>query len=130
MSGRDQDPFHLFVAELFAPLGAVRIRRMFGGAGFWADEVMFALLAGGEVYLKVDEALRAELAALGSAPFLYRRQGRSQPVDLGYMRLPSSAFDDTEEAAAWGGRALAAARRLKGTRPGRRSSGPLGRRPR
>lgn len=126
MSARPVDAFHVFVSELLRPLGEVRIRRMFGGAGVWMGDVMFALLAGEEVYLKVDEALRAELAALGSGPFLYQRKGRSAPVDLGYMRLPSSAMDDPEEASAWGARALAAARTLKDerrTRPRSRRSG-------
>ena len=36
--------FHAFVVELFAGLGPVRIRRMFGGAGVYAGEVMFALI--------------------------------------------------------------------------------------
>ena len=38
------DPFHEFVAELFAPMGPVSIRRMFGGAGIYADGVMFAAM--------------------------------------------------------------------------------------
>lgn len=45
MTKKTTDPFHEFVAELFAPLGSVSIRRMFGGAGVYFEGVMFALLA-------------------------------------------------------------------------------------
>ena len=43
-----------FIHELFQPFGAVSVRRMFGGAGIFADGVMFGLVSGGQIYLKVD----------------------------------------------------------------------------
>jgi DNA transformation protein len=35
-----------FIRDLFAEFGAVEVRRMFGGAGIYADGVMFALVVG------------------------------------------------------------------------------------
>ena len=52
-------PFHEFVMELFAPMGPVNVRRMFGGAGVFRDGLMFALLSDYVIYLKTDAALRA-----------------------------------------------------------------------
>ncbi len=43
-----------YIRELFADFGAVQIRRMFGGAGLYAEGVMFALVTGGLIYLKAD----------------------------------------------------------------------------
>ena len=40
--------------ELFKPFGAVVVRRMFGGAGVYADGLCFAIEQDGEVFLKVD----------------------------------------------------------------------------
>ena len=48
------------VTELFADLRGVSTRRMFGGAGVYAQGVMFALVDDDVIYLKVDDALRAE----------------------------------------------------------------------
>jgi hypothetical protein len=31
--------------ELFAPLGSIRVRAMFGGWGFYCDEIFFAIVA-------------------------------------------------------------------------------------
>lgn len=103
---------HDFVIELFAQLGPVRVKRMFGGAGVYAGEVMFALLDDDAIYLKTDPPLRAELAAAGSTHWTYRhKDGRTEVSS--YWRLPDAALDDPEEAARWGRRALAVAQAIK-----------------
>src|SRR5437016_1345264 len=100
--------FHSFVEELFAGLGPVRIRRMFGGAGIYAGEVMFALIDDDTIYLKTDEALRAELAAEGSVGWVYSR-APGKWEETSYWRLPEAALDDPDEAARWARKALAVA---------------------
>src|SRR5215510_2198221 len=114
-----KDSFHEFVTELFAGLGPVQIKRMFGGAGGYADGVMFLLLDDDTIYLKTDEALRAALRTEGSGPFVWEPQSgprKGEKVDLGYWRLPDSAMDDPDEAARWGAKALAVARAKAGTK--------------
>ncbi len=59
--------FHEFVHELLEGLGPLRIRRMFGVAGVYAGEVMFAVIDDDVLYLKTDGALAAELDAEGSS---------------------------------------------------------------
>jgi DNA transformation protein len=97
--------FHAFVEELFAGQGPVRIKRMFGGAGIYAGDLMFALIDDDTIYLKADEALKAELVAKGSVSWVYR--GRPEPMEnTSYWRLPEAALDDPDEAAAWARKAL------------------------
>ncbi len=106
------DGFHDFVRELFAGLGPVQVKRMFGGAGAYADGVMFALIADDAIYLKVDEALKVELKAQGCGPFVWLpRSGprAGEPVEMGYWLMPESALDDPDLAAVWGRKALEAA---------------------
>jgi DNA transformation protein and related proteins len=105
--------FHDFVRELFAGVGRVDVKRMFGGAGGYADGVMFLLLADDAIHIKVDDALKAELRAEGCGPFVWSPQNgprAGEKIDLGYWRLPDSALDDPDEAAVWGRKALAVAR--------------------
>jgi len=107
------DSFHAFVMELFAGVGRVQIKRMFGGAGGYADGVMFLLLGNDAIYLKADDALKAELRAEGCGPFVWEPQNgprKGEKIDLGYWRLPDSALDDPDEAARWGRKALAVAK--------------------
>ncbi|HWA00731.1 MAG TPA: TfoX/Sxy family protein [Caulobacterales bacterium] len=108
-----KDSFHEFVQELFAGLGQVQIKRMFGGAGGYADGVMFLLLDDETIYIKVDDALKRELAKEGSGPFVWAPQSgprAGERIDLGYWRLPDAALDDPEEATRWGRKALGAAK--------------------
>jgi DNA transformation protein len=100
--------FHAFVEELFAGFGPVRIKRMFGGAGVYAGEVMFGLIDDDTIYLKTDEALRAELQAEGSVGWVYSR-APGKWEETSYWRLPEAALDDPDEAVAWARKALAAA---------------------
>lgn len=108
------------VLDLFEPMGPVRVRRMFGGAGVYAGDVMFALIAEGEVYLKTDDRLRELLEAEGSEPFLWTRPGDGRVIDMKYLRLPADAADDPEAASAWGWRALDVALKAKAARTPRR----------
>ena len=52
------NPFHTYVEDLFANLGRIRIRKMFGGAGVYSGEDMFALIDKDRVYVKSDDALK------------------------------------------------------------------------
>ncbi len=105
--------FSDFVTELFEGLGPVRVKRMFGGLGVWAgglDDkgVMFALVDDEVIYLKVDDALRAELQAEGSGAWVYSRSDGGMR-ETSYWRLPEAALDDPDMAVAWARKALSVA---------------------
>ena len=62
------------------------------------------------LYLKTDEALRAELEAAGSEPWVYvmpKGPRAGQAASMGYWRMPETALDDPDEAVAWARKALA-----------------------
>jgi DNA transformation protein len=105
-----------FIRELFAPLGPVTVKNMFGGAGVWSDGLMFALVFDGAIFLKVDEANIPDFQREGSRPFEYTRAkspGRVGRASLSYWRLPERLYDEPDELAVWAGRALAVAQRKK-----------------
>ena len=81
------------IRDLFQGLGEVRIRRMFGGQGVFSDELMFALEAGGELYLKADETSVGAFRDAGSRQFFYMKEGRPMPLNLWrYAELASEGF--------------------------------------
>ena len=97
------------IRDLFGPLGAISVQSMFGGAGVYCDGVMFALIAGDErLYLKAEGVLARAMAAGGSEPFTYPRDG--EPRARGYWRMPDTGWEDPEEARLWGARSLDLAR--------------------
>jgi len=111
------------IAELFAAYGAVAVRRMFGGAGVFADGLMIALVVDGVIFLKADARTIPQFEREGLAPFSYRAKGGTRSL-TSYWRMPERLYDDPEELAVWAREAFAAAGR-GGTRkrpsPARRS---------
>ena len=105
-----------FIREVFLRFGTVTVKRMFGGAGIYAEGLMFGLVFDGAIFLKVDESSIPDFEREGSQPFVYTRAkspGRIGRHSLSYWRLPERLYDDPDELAIWAGRALAIAQRKK-----------------
>ena len=96
--------------DLFRPFGAVTVKRMFGGHGIYADGLMFALEADGEIFLKTDSEALPQFEARGLKPFVYE-SSRGQTT-MSYRLLPEEAHDDEGELRRWAALALEAARRV------------------
>lgn len=94
---------------LFEPLEPVTVKRMFGGAGVYAQGLCFAIEQDGEVFLKVDAESEPIFSAVGSSPFVYEARGK--PVALSFWRLPLIAHDDFDELRRFASLGLDAARR-------------------
>jgi DNA transformation protein len=95
---------------------------MFGGAGVYRDGLMFALLAGGEIFLKSDAETKPSFTEAGSHPFMHEGRG-GRRVETSYWSLPEAALDDGDVLRIWAERAYAAALRVRKPRTRRRVSG-------
>ena len=100
-------PFVEHCQELLAPLGAVRVRAMFGGWGLYLDGFFVALIAFERLYLKADASTREQFTAAGCQPFVYDGQGKS--VTMGYWTAPDEALDSPMTMQPWARLALQAA---------------------
>ncbi len=107
------------IQELFVGFGAVQVRRMFGGAGIYADGVMFGLVSDGQVFLKADAATIPAFEREGCAPFEYGTKTGKRAV-MSYWRLPDRLYDDPDELAQWARAALSAARKGAAAKPRKR----------
>jgi len=95
--------------ELFKPFGEVVVKRMFGGAGIYAEGLCFAIESDGEVFLKADAASQPDFVAAGSSPFIYVARGRPMPTS--FWRLPAIARVEADELVRWTSLGIGAARR-------------------
>lgn len=93
------------IRDLFAGLGPVEIRRMFGGAGVYLGDACFALMADGRIWMRGDDELGRAFEAAGGERWNYQGR-RKKPVAMPYWQLPDSALDDPDEAVAWARRSL------------------------
>jgi len=120
-----------FIRELFAPFRPVTMKRLFGGAGLYADGRIFGLVFDGAIYLKVDDANIPDFEREGSRPFVYTRAKSPSRVghhSLSYWRLPERLYDDPDELKVWAARALAIAERKKFASRARTKRKPASRR--
>jgi len=100
-----------FLRDLFSSFRPVTVRRMFGGAGIYADGIMFALLSSrGTIYLKVDETNEPDFVRENLPPFEHEMNGVKRAM-MSYRTMPERLYDDPDELAQWAARALAAAQR-------------------
>lgn len=108
------------ILELLEPLGPVTARSMFGGAGFFLEGTMFALLTRSDVlYLRSDDETRGAFEAAGMDPFR-PRAGKS--FVMPYHEAPPEAMEDPDAMQGWAELAWGAARRgrhKKASRAGR-----------
>ena len=95
----DKD-FAAYVQELLVGLGPIWIKPMFGVAGVYVDDLMFAVIGDGSLYFRVDAEVEDRFRAEGSQPFVFKdRDGRETP--LSYWSCPAAALESSEEAESW-----------------------------
>lgn len=112
-----EDPFAQHCRELLSPLGAVRVRRMFGGHGFDIDGLFVALILDEQLYLKTCAETEPAFEAAGGQPFRYQRAGKE--MRLGFWTPPAEALDAPEAMRPWAQRALQAALAARAPRKAR-----------
>jgi DNA transformation protein len=112
---RARDPFVDYLLELLAPMPGVTAKRMFGGYGLFRAGLMFGLVAGDVLYLKVDETSLPDFIERELTPFVYMKEGK--PTTLSYYQAPGEALDNEEEMVAWAEKAYAAAVRAAERKP-------------
>ena len=100
------NPFHNYVQDLFSDIGRISIRKMFGGAGVYAGEDMFALIDQEQLYVKADDPFKADLLSQGGQPFVWTNPETGRTLTMSYVSLPDAALDDSSLATNLGQRAL------------------------
>lgn len=110
-----------FLRDQLRGVGPIAVRRMFGGAGVFADGLMFALVADDTLYFKADEASRADFEAEGMPAFSYETKDGRNTI-MSYWRAPERLYDDADDMQAWARKALGAARRAAAAKSGNKGA--------
>jgi DNA transformation protein and related proteins len=96
-----------WVEEASAPLGTVTWRKMMGGATFYLDGTVYAIIAGDALWFKADAESDAEWDAMGAERFsMVDKSGATKTMN--YRRAPDDSYDDSEAFRACAERGLAA----------------------
>lgn len=95
------------IRDIFAGLGPVTIRRMFGGKGVYHGGLIVGVEVDGDILLKADATTAPDFAAEGSTQWTY--EGKKKPVAMPYWSIPDQALDDPDELQRWTRKAYEAA---------------------
>ena len=88
------------IEEMFAPLGPVSIRRMFGGKGIYHHGLIMVVEVSGEILLKADEVSAPAFRNAGARQWCHEGKN-GKPVAMPYWSIPDEALDDPEIMGKW-----------------------------
>ncbi len=86
--------------EMFAGLGEITVRRMFGGQGVYHGGLIVGIVFEGEVLLKADAVSAPTFESAGARRWVYSGQGE-KTVGMPYWTIPDDAYDDQDQMAQW-----------------------------
>lgn len=95
-----------FLMDQFSDFGEVTYKKMFGGAGFYMDGVMFGGIMYDELHFKVDDETRPLYVERGMKPFAHGKPKKAPT----YYTVPAEVVEDRDELTQWAKRALRAAK--------------------
>ena len=104
----ESNSFAAFVMEQFASLGTITARNMMGGKTVYCDEVVFALIGHGAVFLKGDDENRPAFEKQGWPAF---RPNPDETGTMSYYQVPADVLENRDELARWAAGAVAAGQR-------------------
>ncbi len=88
-----------YLHEVFESFGPIRTRKMFGGHGIYHNDLMFALVADDELYLKTDDDNLAFFKERDLGPFEF--VANNKVSKMSYYLAPEEIYDDPDEAKTW-----------------------------
>ena len=94
-----------FIKESLSGIGPISHKRMFGGAGIYAQGYIIAIIADDSLYFKTDDISRPIFEEAGSTPFTFEKKDGSVAV-MSYFSAPEAVYDDPDEMVKWGQIAL------------------------
>lgn len=109
---KDQSYHDFVIEDLLGDIDGISSRAMFGGWGIYKNSLIFAIIAEGELYFKVDDSNRRDFEKLGSHPFVYS-QGNHKPTAMSYWLLPAEVQEDRELLAKYVNKSVAASKNAK-----------------
>lgn len=85
--------------DLFADDPAITARPMFGGYGLYFEDRMFGIIAGDEVFFKVDNSNLRRYVTHGSSQFSYTKNGRE--YKMSYWKVPLDILENNHLLMKW-----------------------------
>ncbi len=97
---RDEGFHEYIMNDIFISFAGIKSRAMFGGWGIYKNGIIFAIIADGTLYFKVDESNKDDYLKNKSKPFTYTMPS-GKKVSMSYWELPQEIMEDQIELEKW-----------------------------
>lgn len=87
--------------DVFADIPGITCKPLFGGFGFYKNDIIFACIADGILYFKTDDSNRPHYEAMGCQPFVYTHKNTKKVTAMPYFELPESILENPEQLNIW-----------------------------
>jgi len=88
-----------YLQDLLAWLPQLRVKRMFGGAGLYSEELFFAIADDASLYLKADAQSVEFYRNGGSEQFTYESKGKLSRMN--FWSVPAEVLEEPDELRRW-----------------------------
>ena len=91
--------FLQYALDLFNPLGRLTSKTLFGGNAILKNNITFAMVFDGSIYLKTDKNTVKKYLDLDSKPLSYKKNNKT--ISLRSYEIPIEVLDDEDQLIQW-----------------------------
>ena len=95
----NKSEFLQYALDLFNPLGRLTSKTLFGGNAILKNNITFAMVFDGSIYLKTDKNTVKKYLDLDSKPLSYKKNNKT--INLRYYEIPIEVIDDEDQLMQW-----------------------------
>ena len=95
----NKSEFLQYALDLFNPLGRLTSKTLFGGNAILKNNITFAMVFDGNIYLKTNKNTVKKYLDLDSKPLSYKKNNKT--ISLRYYEIPIEVLDDEDQLIQW-----------------------------
>jgi DNA transformation protein len=95
----NKSEFLQYALDLFNPLGRLTSKTLFGGNAILKNNITFAMVFDGSIYLKTNKNTVKKYLDLDSKPLSYKKNNKT--INLRYYEIPIEVIDDEDQLMQW-----------------------------
>ena len=95
----NKSEFLQYALDLFNPLGRLTSKTLFGGNAILKNNITFAMVFDGSIYLKTNKNTVKKYLDLDSKPLSYKKNNKT--ISLRYYEIPIEVLDDEDQLIKW-----------------------------
>ena len=95
------ESYLIFVQDQLSKLGPIQIKKMFGGASLYFDNLIFGLIDDDTLYFKADTITKSAYSEQSMPQFAPYMKNLNKPMPMPYWQVPEEVLNDPDVLFEW-----------------------------